>query len=199
MDVPTNAIVLCQGQICGHSSYIILNPVTDEITHIVVKQNKYPYVDRLVPVGLIAESTSSQIRLSCNKDELAKMERFIEYEFIGPIASQPYYMLWPYNYPDVELNMLEHEHVPVDELAVRRGAHVEAIDGQVGHVDEFLIDPQNGHITHLVMRKGHLWGQKDVTIPISQISHIEEDVVHLKLDKAGIEALPTVPIRGKLK
>jgi sporulation protein YlmC with PRC-barrel domain len=197
MDIPTNVDVLCQDRVCGHSTYIVLNPVANEITHIVVKQNKYPYADRLVPVGLIVESTPSQIHLSCSEDELATMEKFIEYEFIGPTASQPYYMLWPYDYPALELVTLEHEHVPADELAVRRGAHVEATDGQVGRVDEFLIDPQNGHITHLVMRKGHLWGQRDVTIPVSQISHIEEDVVHLKLDKASIEALPTIPIRGR--
>jgi sporulation protein YlmC with PRC-barrel domain len=197
MDIPNNAEVLCQDRVCGHSTFIILNPVANEVTHIVVRQDGYPYADRLVPVGLIVESTPTQIHLSCTEDELANMERFIEYEFLGPTASPPYYMIWPYNYPGAEFSALEHEHVPVDELAVRRGAHVEATDGHVGRVDEFLIAPQTGHITHLVMRKGHLWGQRDVTIPISQISHIEEDVVYLKLDKAGIAALPTIPIRGK--
>ena len=32
-------------------------------------------------------------------------------------------------------------------------------------VDELLVDPENEHITHLVMREGHLWGQKDVVYP----------------------------------
>jgi sporulation protein YlmC with PRC-barrel domain len=72
---------------------------------------------------------------------------------------------------------------------------VEATDGHVGQVDEFLVDPTNEHITHLVLREGHLWGQKDVTIPVSQIDRIEQDVVYLKLDKHGIEKLPSVPVR----
>ena len=90
---------------------------------------------------------------------------------------------------------LEHERIPPGELAVHRGAQVEAKDGPVGQVDEFLVDPATGHITHLVMREGHLWGTKDVAIPVSQIGRLEEDTVHVKLDKAGIEALPVIPIR----
>jgi len=43
---------------------------------------------------------------------------------------------------------------------VRRGTRVEATDGHVGHVDEFVVNPENGHITHSVMREGHLWGKK---------------------------------------
>jgi sporulation protein YlmC with PRC-barrel domain len=72
---------------------------------------------------------------------------------------------------------------------------VEATDGKVGRVDEFLINPKTDHITHLVLREGHPWGRKDVTIPVSQIDHYKENTVYLKLDKHGIEALPAIPVR----
>jgi sporulation protein YlmC with PRC-barrel domain len=74
---------------------------------------------------------------------------------------------------------------------------VEATDGHAGRVDEFLVDPANGHITHLVLREGHLWGQKDVTIPVAQIDRIEDGAVYLKLDKESIGALPAIPIRRR--
>jgi hypothetical protein len=45
------------------------------------------------------------------------------------------------------------------------------------------------------MREGHLWGQKDVSIPVSQIDHYQDNTVYLKLDKQSIEALPGIPIR----
>ena len=48
------------------------------------------------------------------------------------------------------------------------GASVEATDGQVGRVQEFVIDPQNNRVTHLVLHEGHLWGKKDVTIPLDR-------------------------------
>ena len=103
-------------------------------------------------------------------------------------------MMWPYYVPDAEYIKVELEHIPANELAIRRGTGVEATDGNVGHVDEFLVDPKNGQITHLVLREGHLWGQKDVTIPVSQIDHYDDRTVYLKLDKHGIEALPAIPI-----
>jgi sporulation protein YlmC with PRC-barrel domain len=62
-------------------------------------------------------------------------------------------------------------------------------------VDEFLVDPGSGQITHLALREGHLWGRRDVTIPVSAIDRIEDDIVYLKLDKAAIAALPAIPVR----
>ncbi len=80
---------------------------------------------------------------------------------------------------------------------MHRGARVEATDGYVGKVDEFVVNPENGHITHLVMREGHLWGKKDVIIPLSAMGETRGDTVFLKLDKAQIEALPTFPVHRR--
>ena len=38
-------------------------------------------------------------------------------------------------------------------------------------------------------------GQRDVTIPVSEIERFEENVVHLKLDKRHIDALPSIPAK----
>jgi hypothetical protein len=103
--------------------------------------------------------------------------------------------MWPFYAPEALRLKLEDEEIPSNELSIRRGAGVEATDGAVGRVDEFLMNPDNDHITHLVLREDHLWGQKDVTIPVSQIDHYEADTVYLKLGKRGIEALPAIPIR----
>jgi hypothetical protein len=85
------------------------------------------------------------------------------------------------------------EDIPQDEIAVHQGAHVEAIDGRIGRLDEFLVDPVTEHVTHLIMREGHLWGQRDVTIPVSEIDHLEENTVYLKLTKDQVGALPSTP------
>ena len=67
----------------------------------------------------------------------------------------------------------------------------------MGWVDEFLVDPEDGYITHLILREGHLWGQKDVTIPVSEIERIEENTVYLKLNKRDVGKLPAIPIRRR--
>jgi hypothetical protein len=43
--------------------------------------------------------------------------------------------------------------------------------------------------------EGHLWGKKEVTIPVSAIDRIEEDTVYLKLDKKAVESLPSESVR----
>ena len=126
--------------------------------------------------------------------------------YAGPTAGGLGYgpgtlMAFPYAVRDrqgeTELIDVPSEAIAPDELAVHRGARVKASDGDVGQVDEFLVEPKSGCITHLVLREGHLWGQKDVTIPVSEIDrqHEEEGVVYLKLDKQAIEALPGVPVQ----
>jgi sporulation protein YlmC with PRC-barrel domain len=199
MDIAVDAEVHCADGLCGRSTYVVLDPISEKVTHIVVAREVFPHTNHLVSTDLIVESTPQRIVLRCTKDELAKMEPFIETEFL-PSPKAAYQadpiMMWPYSVPESAVITLEHEHVPPGELAVRRGAQVQARDGHVGRVDEFLVNPTNGHITHLIMREGHLWGQKNVTIPVSEIDHIDEDTVHLKMDKREIELLPAIPIRG---
>lgn len=198
MEIPTDVQVYCDGAPCGRSTYIILNPVTNQLTHLVIKQETFPSADRLVPASLIAESTPHQIVLRCSRAELSEMPHFTEAEFILPEGSEEdRLMMWPYAVPESAAILLEHERIPPGELAVRRGAQVEASDGHVGQVDEFLVDPETCQITHLVMREGHLWGAKDVAIPVSDIVRMDEDTVYVGLDKASIEALPAIPMRRR--
>jgi hypothetical protein len=49
----------------------------------------------------------------------------------------------------------------------------------------------------MMMRKGHLWGDEEISIPVSEIVRIAENVVYLKLDKQQIEALPAVRVQRK--
>jgi sporulation protein YlmC with PRC-barrel domain len=207
INIPVDASVECVDGVCGVSTHVIINPVTKKVTHFVVKQKESPHIQRMVPVEWVAQTTSNLIQLECTKDRLGHQDKFVNTEYIKlepsdmPTYEMPsftggIYLYWPYSVPESQRYItVEHEHVPQGELAVQRGAHVEAADGHVGQVDEFLVDPRDEQITHLIMREGHLWGQKDVSIPVSAIDHIEEDAVHLKLNKSEIEALPAIPIR----
>jgi sporulation protein YlmC with PRC-barrel domain len=198
MDIPINANVRCGDGLFGRSTCLIINPRTEQVTHLVVEETQFPHSQRLVPIDQVVEATPHVIQLRCTSRELEGMESFVETEFVEtpiPDYMGGSYMAWPYVLPEPMAMPIEHEQIPPGELAIRRGARVEATDGHVGRVDEFLVDPANGHITHLVLREGHLWGQKDVTIPVSQIDRIEEDTVYLKLDRRSIGALPAIPIR----
>lgn len=210
MDIPLDVDVFCSDGLCGRSTAIIINPISQQVTHIAVATQEMLHSEYLVPVTLIEESKPDSIQLRCRRNTLATMDPFHKVKFVSltdleesdrppteiPEAQLSSAWLWPYitaqggfgTYVNVE-------QIPHEELAVHRGAHVEATDGHVGKVDEFIINPDNDHITHLVLREGHLWGEKDIMIPVSEIGRVETDVVYLKLDKDAIERLPTMPVK----
>lgn len=196
MDIPMNAEVYCSNKLCGISTYMVLKPATEQVTHLVVKRRHSPYTEHLVPIEIVLETTPKRIDLRCSEQELANMEAFLETDFMEvkiPRYAGPF-LIGAYAIPDTEQVRVEREHLPAGELAIHKGAGVEATDGHVGKVDEFLVDPIDEHITHLILREGHFWGhKKDVTIPVSQIDRLEEETVYLKLDKHSIEALPSTP------
>ncbi|MEJ2737053.1 MAG: PRC-barrel domain-containing protein [Anaerolineae bacterium] len=200
MDIAIDADVQCTDGPGGRSTYIVLNPVTRRVTHVVVQEDSFPHLERLVPVEMVAETSPDRIHLTCTQQGLHGLEAFIETEFLpGEFPYATYglneFRLWPYVLPDDELVPLEHERVPPGELAVRRGSHVRATDGEVGQVDEFLVDRETEHITHLVLREGHLWGKRDVLVPVSEIGQVDEDRVYLTLSKEEVANLPTIPVR----
>jgi hypothetical protein len=178
---------------------VIIDPVTWQVTHFVIQESSLSGIERLVPIGWVVMTTPDLVRLRCKKSELAAMELFVEsqharvsrpdyrdsLEFEG-ICSVHHTTDWV---------SIRRERIPPGELFVRRGARVSADDGQVGRVDEFLVYSTTRQITHLVLRGGHLWRQKDVLVPISEISRAGEDAVSLKLDRHAIGSLPAVPAR----
>jgi sporulation protein YlmC with PRC-barrel domain len=207
MDIPLDVEVHCTDGACGKSTAIIVEPNTEQVTHFVVQWEGSQY---LVPIEAIADSSADRIELHWSREELAAAPPFQKSVFAGEdlgAYTAPGMtgasIAWPYG-TDGEY-MLEAaaaayvpvEQVPEGERAIHSGAYVEATDGGVGQVEEFLIDPASGRITHLVLRKGHLWGKKNVTIPLDQIDRVEDDVVYLKLDKEAVGGLPAVPVRRK--
>jgi len=86
---------------------------------------------------------------------------------------------------------VEAEAVPQGETVLHFGAEVHATDGRIGKVDEFLVEKRTGRITHLVLKEGHLWRAKEITVPASCIAGYDKDVVRLTLDKKAVELLPT--------
>ena len=200
LDIPLKAKVECADGACGESVTVIVDPVARKVTHFVVQDQNL--VQRMVSIDQVVETSHDSIDLRCNKEELAQMEPFLERHFIkneGPdpdyYVEQYVYML-PYATPmQISTIPVEVEHIPPGEIAVRRGTLVEATDGYVGDVSELLVDPAKAEITHFVLQEGHLWGKKEVTLPLSAIDRIEEETVYLKLDKKGIESLPSVPVK----
>jgi len=203
MDIPVRTEVQCSDGVCGRSTYVVIDPVKRQVTHLVVREGGLFGNEHLVPVEHVLQTSGGKIQVDCTKEGLAKMKPFLRGDHLpGEVPYLIYepseYMTWPYVIADAGMMLVEHDHVPAGELAVQRGTPVRATDGQVGRVDELMIDPKDDSITHLVVRAGHWWGQKDLTIPVSQIDRIADETVYLKLDREGVDKLPSIPVRRGL-
>lgn len=200
MQIPLNVDVHCSDGRCGRSTHIVLNPATEQITHIVVREKQPSRIERLVPVVLIRDTAAKVILLDCTLAEFSELEPFDQTQFVyGDLphhATDPSLtVLWPYVVPAKRIVSDRIRPIPPGELAVRRGARVHATDGRIGQVDEFMVDPESGYITHLCMRKGHPWGERTICIPMTAIAEFSERTVRLKIDKKAVAALPSVPVK----
>ena len=199
-ELQLGAKVICSDGECGKLTAVVVNPVSQEVTHLVVA---HEYGDYMVPLLYVTESDHEHIKLSCTAEELSQLPPFKDVEFIGDpevpsmlydVYAAPYVTTYP-----METEFMEKELVPPGELAIRRGDPVNATDGHVGEVGEFVVDNESGHISHVVLKKGHLWGKREVTLGMSLIDRVEEGVVYLNIDKKAVEALPAVKIKRHYK
>jgi len=197
MNISLDAKAKCSDGPCGNLDHIILKSVNEEITHLVIRDEMNHETEYIVPIDLVSKSNHERIQLDCTRNELKSMPIFTKEEYIPRSAFtfqiKPYLLTTHAVIPGPYIP-IEVEQIPAGELAIKKGASVEATDGQVGFVDEFLIDPGDNSLSHIILQQGHLWGQKDVTIPMDQVEQIEENTIYLKISKSEVESLPTVPI-----
>ena len=198
----------CSDGACGEVTRVVVDPVARAVTHLVVEPAGREGLARLVPLDLV-DATAGEIRLRCTLAEFEHLDAAEEMQFVpgtrGYAAYGPEQVLsWPYSSlagvtgvaGDTVTGVSEtvtYDTVPLGEVAVRRGDRVHAADGAIGHVEGLVIDPRNHHVTHVLLQEGHLWGRKEVAIPISSVTGAD-DGIRLNLSKAQVRDLPPVDI-----
>jgi sporulation protein YlmC with PRC-barrel domain len=202
--------VLCEDDEVGKLADLVVDPVAKRVTHLVVKPKHGAGASHLVPIELVEPSEQvGGIVLTCTRaqlDELPPVEEFA-YLRLGDAATKdpdwdvgvsdvlalPYYDSTGLAGPvDAVGDMgVVYDRVPKGEVEVRRASRVMASDGDyIGDVDGFLVD-DGDHITHFVLERGHLWGRREVTVPIGAVESVQSDVVTLKLSKDEVGDLPS--------
>jgi len=198
------ADVSCSDGACGKVTRVVVDPVARTVTHLVVEPKHRLDVGRLVPLGL-ADATAGEIRLRCTLADFGKLDPAEETQFLPGTPGYPGYdpeqVLWmPYysmgmgmggNYIPLTAT---YDTVPLDEVEVRRGEHVHATDGHIGKVQGLVIDPDSHRVTHVLLQEGHLWGRKEVAIPIGAVTGVD-DGIRLNITRQQVQDLPPVDIQ----
>jgi len=86
-----------------------------------------------------------------------------------------------------------HDSVPAGEVAIRRGEQVHATDGEIGRVQGLVIDRGSCHVTHVLLQEGHLWGRKDVAVPIGSVASTVGGI-RLTIAKHEVQDLPPIDV-----
>ena len=193
MNITANAEVYCTDGFYGHVICIILNPTTEQITHVAVQQEGLFSHMWLVSMSHIVTGTPDRIQLDVSKMELEKdMPPFIKTEYLESGLPDILYttdMMWPHLIANLEMQTIEHENIPLHELAVHSGAVVEAKNGRIGHLENFIVNPDDKHVSQIVVRTGHWFVHTRLAIPVSAIDHFEEDKIYLSMTKEETRAL----------
>src|SRR5690348_7354849 len=71
----------CSDGTCGEVTRVIVDPVAEAVTHLVVEPEHRRGLGRLVPLGLI-DAAAGQVRLRCTQAEFEKLEPAEETRFI---------------------------------------------------------------------------------------------------------------------
>ena len=193
MNITVNAEVYCSDGFYGHVTRIIVNPATEAVTYVVVQQQGLFSHTWLVPIGHIIRSTSGRAELDLSTQAVkSQLRPFIKTEYLAPDLPDTLYtdgFVWQHLIANLELKTLEHENVPLHELALHQGSVVQATDGIIGHLQQIVMNDEDKHITQIVIRAGRWLAHSQFAVPVAAIDHFAPDAIFLAVNKQEAEAL----------
>ena len=212
------ASVHSSGGVAGRLIWVVADRARNPwvITQLVVEPKHRSGLGRFVPLDLVTgvDAGTGDITISCAEDQFEQLESAEETQYSPgseayPLFGPTQFLSAPYYTSDVSI---EGGEVPFTAATVTADAPlpsvadvavhavpVHAADGKAGEVDGLVIDPATHQVTHVLLREGHLWGRKDVAVPMSAVkefdsSDTDPDVLRLSLTRQEIGDLPPVPV-----
>lgn len=204
------ADAICIDGPCGTVKRVVIDPIAQAVTHLVVEPAHRQGLGRLVPVGMV-RAEPKEVWLNCTKAEFTQLDSAEETQFVPGTRGYAEYgpeqvLSWPYfgvhggqaggvagaDVPGTS-ETVTYDDVPAGEVEVRRGEPVYATDGPIGHVHGLGVDAGSQRVSHVLLAEGHLWGHKEVAIPISAVAGVE-DGIKLKISKQEVADLPPVDV-----
>src|SRR3954471_13540513 len=196
--------VRCTDGEYGELADVVIDPTARRVTHLVVEPRHEHERATLVPADLVATGDGgAAISLRATADEVAHLPLVRETDYLRidqtPVAApewdvgienglaMPYFMPVGFDTAMAPIDVpieLVYDRVPKGEVEIERTSPVRDMHGKVlGAVDGFVVDG-DGQITHIVLGEGHLFGRREVTIPIGGVTRVENDGVLLGLSQS---------------
>lgn len=211
-------VVNSSGDKIGDLERVVINPRTNEVTHLVVEKGLLFTEDKVIPVEYVASATEDRVTVVDSKLEADDLPDFEEEHYlladeragsvaprVDPLApvggyATPYYFYGPaggwgavpglFARDEPRYVVQKDQNIPEDTVALKIGADVLSRDGEkVGSVDEIITDSRLDQATHMVIAEGWLFKSRKV-IPTYWIQTTGPDEIHLNVSAAYLEKLP---------
>lgn len=209
-------VFTADGDQLGEISRFVLDPETNEVTHIVVKKGWLFSEDRVVPFDQVRSMTDEGLVLSEEIQDYDQLPPFEETYFaevtdrdhypddVNRYSTYPtgpaYYWYPPHGYlgyPGYGLGAtgwpyaMTKQNIPADTVPLKEGTHVVSSDDEhVGDVERLLVDDDTHMVTHFVISQG-LFFKDHKLVPANWIRTVTDDQVRLSVSSKLLEDLPT--------
>ena len=187
---------------------VIIDPVAMRATHLVVRRGhaRGEHHSWLVPIDQ-AHNEGDHLRLSLTVAEVTGGDPIDHTELI-PVGGWPHrtalgdvgvvrVLAWPWfpasdhapgvpGVPELD-TVVAYDRVPEGSAEIRRRSEVYTCEHEmVGHVDGFVVDAA-GTVADVVLMRGHSFGAREVTIPLTAVRSITTDAVYLHATRAEVD------------
>ena len=206
-------IVNNEGEKVAELYQVVIDPSSDEITHLVAKKGFLFPSDKVIPISLVMSSSEDQIKLYDFEGGFEDLDDYVEVEYVKAESERKISMLdargmnvppllaYPpagnggfgyvpvINYPkQPETETVKN--IPDKTIDIPKDARVIGFNGEhVGNVEELVVDPTSDKVSHFVISKG-LFFNEEKLIPVSWVRGFDSDKLRLVVNEEIVENLP---------
>ncbi len=197
------------GRRVGDIDRIVLDPTTDEVTHVIIKKGWLLPEDKVLPMSMVSTATADRVVLKDDAPDFDRLPTFESKHFIEAesdskddahfrVGWQPSYYWYPplgyLGYPAYGLDpnawppVATERNIPDYTVALREGNQVIASDGKhLGHIERLFLEEDSDKVTHLLVVYGLLPERK--LIPVGWVKSVEEARVVLSVPSGIVKGL----------
>ncbi len=207
------SVFTSNGKEVGKINRFVLDPATNEVTHIVVQKGWLLPEDKVIPIAMIDTATDERVVLNEKIDDFDQLPPFEETHYVeltdtdrnstGPATYRyapayywypsslnvgyPGFGMTPYGWPPVEVT----RNIPADTIPLKEGSNVISSDGKhVGDVERLFVNVETNKAIHFLISQGLLFKDRKL-VPAHWIKSVEENKVHLSVPSSLLERLPS--------
>lgn len=211
------SVVTPSGEEVGRINRFVVDPASNEVTHIVVQKGWLLPDDKVLPFAMVRRTDDEKLVLTEEISDYDKLPSFEETHFIRTTDDRPGGDLIPADSTDYQYTPAYYwypsqanvgypgigfghfawptgetkRNIPEDTIPIKEGTDILSSDGKdVGDVERLIVDPDSNQVTHFLISQGVLFKDRKL-VPIHWVKTVEEDNLQLAVSSQVLERLPS--------